>query len=134
MSPYTNIRKGSLNNTKWGSKMHHLSFRPLIVLNSEVNFKKEQTPSGVCSFFASVRGFEPSRPPLAEGEGGRGLGARALAVRDQASATGEKIRRIGRAPPRTRPMRLYFRVGLSNPTDLCGRRKPIPYRDCRGRS
>ena len=64
---------------------------------------REKPPNTARFFFASVLGFEPSRPPLAEGEGGRGLGARALAVRDQASATREKIRRIGRAPPRTRP-------------------------------
>ena len=42
VSLYTNIRKGSLNSTKWGSKMHHLSFRPLVVLNNEVNFKHKK--------------------------------------------------------------------------------------------
>ena len=61
-------------------------------------------------------GFEHSLPPPTESVGGSGLGARALAVRDEARATREKIRSIGWALPRTRPRRLYFRVGLSNPT------------------
>ena len=30
--------------------MHHLSFRPLIVLNSEVNFRKRQVSTETCRF------------------------------------------------------------------------------------
>ena len=59
----------------------------------------------------------PFHDLCAAGGGGSGLGARALAVRDKARATREKIRSIGWAPPRTHLIRLYFRVGLSNPTE-----------------
>ena len=48
--------------------------------------------------------------------GGRGLGARVLAVRDETRVTREKIRSRRLALPRTSCLRLYFRVGLSNPT------------------
>ena len=60
----SNIRKGSLNSTKWGSKMHHLSFRPLVVLNNEVNFKRNlnQTQFGLGFFLfgTGARGFSPT--------------------------------------------------------------------------
>ena len=48
--------------------------------------------------------------------GGRGLGARVLAVRDETRVTREKIRSRQLALPRTSCLRLYFRVGLSKPT------------------
>jgi hypothetical protein len=47
---------------------------------------------------------------------------------DEARATREKIRSVGWALPRTRPRRLYFRVGLSNPTSATKIKIPEQHR------
>ena len=88
----------------------------VVRFKSHLRNQKESNPFGLLFFLRFGLGFEHSLPPPTESVGGSGLGARALAVRDEARATREKIRSIGWALPRTHPRRLYFRVGLSNPT------------------
>ena len=94
----------------------------VVRFKSHLRNQKENHPSGWFFFLRFGLGFEHSLPPPTKSVGGSGIGARALAERDEARATREKIRSIGWAPPRTHPRRLYFRVGLSNPTSATKKR------------